>query len=88
MKELEAERERRAKTNKGEVAKQKPPRASATDPEARVIKMADGGFRPAYNMQISLGGGRSTDRRRRDERLGPRAGAPRAGAAVQGWNCG
>jgi transposase len=52
MKELDEERERRAKTNKGEVAKQKPPRASATDPQARVMKMADGGFRPAYNMQI------------------------------------
>jgi transposase len=52
MKELEAERERRAKTNKAEVAKQKEPRASTTDPDARVMKMADGGFRPAYNMQL------------------------------------
>ena len=52
MKELEAERARREKTNKGEVAKQKEPRASSTDPEARVMKMADGGFRPAYTMQI------------------------------------
>jgi len=31
----------------------KPPRASTTDPDARVIKMADGGFRPAYNMQVA-----------------------------------
>jgi transposase len=31
----------------------KPPRASSTDIDARVIKMADGGFRPAYNMQIA-----------------------------------
>jgi transposase len=52
MKELEAERERREKTNKKEVAKQKAPRASTTDAEARVMKMADGGWRPAYNMQI------------------------------------
>ncbi|HEV1999478.1 MAG TPA: IS1182 family transposase [Xanthobacteraceae bacterium] len=52
MKELEAERARREKTNKTEVKKQKEPRASTTDPEARVMKMADGGFRPAYNMQI------------------------------------
>jgi transposase len=52
MKELEAERERREKTNKKEVAKQKEPRASTTDPDARVMKMADGGWRPAYNMQI------------------------------------
>jgi transposase len=28
-------------------------RASTTDPEARVMKMADGGFRPAYNAQIA-----------------------------------
>jgi len=31
----------------------KAPRASTTDPEARVMKMADGGFRPAYNAQIA-----------------------------------
>jgi len=29
------------------------PRASSTDPEARVMKMADGGFRPAYNVQFA-----------------------------------
>lgn len=29
-----------------------PSRVSATDPEARVMKMADGGFRPAYNVQF------------------------------------
>lgn len=28
-------------------------RTSTTDPEARVMKMADGGFRPAYNAQIA-----------------------------------
>jgi hypothetical protein len=28
-------------------------RASTTDPEARVMKMADGGFRPAYNVQLA-----------------------------------
>jgi transposase len=28
-------------------------RASATDPEARKMKMADGGFRPAYNVQFA-----------------------------------
>jgi transposase len=50
--EIEAERERRAKTNKTQVEKQGQPRASTTDPEARVMKMADGGFRPAYNCQI------------------------------------
>jgi len=52
MRELEAERTRREKTNKAQVAKQKEPRASTTDPDARVMKMPDGGYRPAYNMQI------------------------------------
>jgi hypothetical protein len=28
-------------------------RASTTDPEARVMKMADGGFRPAFNVQLA-----------------------------------
>ena len=31
-------------------------RASTTDPEARVMKMADGGFRPAYNVQLAVAG--------------------------------
>jgi transposase len=34
----------------------KPPRASTTDPEARVMKMADGGFRPAYNVRMATAG--------------------------------
>jgi transposase len=51
--EIEAERERRAKTNKQQVAEQKQPRASITDPQARIMKMADGGYRPAYNCQIA-----------------------------------
>ena len=29
------------------------PRASSTDPDARVMKMPDGGFRPAYNVQLA-----------------------------------
>jgi transposase len=52
MGELEAERARREKTNKSKVAKQKEPRASTSDAQARVMKMPDGGFRPAYNMQL------------------------------------
>lgn len=39
------------------AAKKKEPRVSTTDPAARVIKMADGGFRPAYNCQISTAKG-------------------------------
>lgn len=29
-------------------------RVSSTDPEARVMKMADGGFRPAFNVQFTV----------------------------------
>lgn len=29
-------------------------RVSTTDPQARVMKMADGGFRPAYNVQFAV----------------------------------
>jgi len=32
--------------------RRKEPRVSSTDAEARVMKMADGGFRPAYNIQF------------------------------------
>src|SRR5579872_7400970 len=32
------------------------PRASTTDPDARVMKMGDGGFRPAYNVQLATAG--------------------------------
>ena len=49
----EALRAKRAKTNKAETARQKEPRASTTDPQARVMKMPDGGFRPAYNVQFA-----------------------------------
>ena len=34
-------------------AKQKPVRASTTDPAATRMKMSDGGFRPAYNVQVA-----------------------------------
>jgi transposase len=33
---------------------QSEPRVSSTDPEARVMKMADGGFRPAFNAQLAV----------------------------------
>lgn len=41
-----------AQKNKGR-AKKTEPRVSTTDAEARVMKMADGGFRPAYNPQFA-----------------------------------
>jgi transposase len=40
--------------SKKPVAEQDQARVSTTDPEARVMKMGDGGFRPAYNGQFSV----------------------------------
>jgi transposase len=47
---LERMPELEAKIKPGE---NKEPRVSTTDPQATVMKMADGGFRPAYNVQYS-----------------------------------
>lgn len=43
--------EREQKRSNGKPPKE--PRASTTDPQARVMKMADGGFRPGYNVQVA-----------------------------------
>jgi transposase/ribosomal protein L34 len=48
--ELQEQKEKRKKGS-GEEA-----RCSTTDPEARNIKMGDGGFRPAYNVQFATDG--------------------------------
>lgn len=45
-----AEAERRKRSNNGK--KKNEARTSTTDPSARVMKMADGGFRPAYNVHL------------------------------------
>ncbi len=55
--EIEAQRARRGRANKKKDIKPQEPRASTTDPDARVMKMADGGFRPAYNCQIASAAG-------------------------------
>lgn len=39
-------------TKKRSGAKDKTPRVSTTDPDARVMKMGDGGYRPAFNLQF------------------------------------
>jgi transposase len=59
----QAARDRRERVQKAlakvrQLGREKPAekdkvRASTTDPEARVMKMADGGFRPAYNVQLA-----------------------------------
>lgn len=48
--ELQEQKEKRKKGS-GEQA-----RCSTTDPEARNMKMGDGGFRPAYNVQFATDG--------------------------------
>jgi hypothetical protein len=47
-----AQRQEQVKKEKG-VKRQKEPRASTTDPEARTMKMPDGGFRPGYNVEFA-----------------------------------
>lgn len=44
---LHQQREQKKKGTGGEA------RVSTTDPEARIMKMADGGYRPAYNVQFA-----------------------------------
>ena len=43
-----------ATTAKPEPQPQPQPRVSTTDADARVMKMADGGFRPAFNAQLAV----------------------------------
>ena len=54
----EITRKRRQLEEKGGNGKKpKEPRASTTDPQARIMKMADAGFRPAYNVQVASAAG-------------------------------
>jgi transposase len=56
LSELEQQREQQAKRRRKRNERKKEPRVSTTDPQARVMKMPDGGFRPAYNCQVSTVG--------------------------------
>ena len=47
---IEAKKEKNRETRR----KHRPARASTSDPEAHITKMADGGFRPAYNGQLNV----------------------------------
>jgi transposase len=53
IKAYRARRGRENRTNRKKGITRSEPRASMTDPQARVMKMADGGFRPAFNCQIA-----------------------------------
>lgn len=51
---VQAAKERQAQRGgKARQVRLREARVSTTDPEARVMKMADGGFRPAYNVQLA-----------------------------------
>src|SRR3954466_13035753 len=54
--EIKQQRKEREE-KRGNGKKPKEPRASTTDADARVMKMADGGFRPAYNVQVTSAAG-------------------------------
>jgi len=49
---LQAAREARAETPAKDEAGKGGPKASTTDPEARLMRFADGGVRPGYNLQL------------------------------------
>ena len=51
---VELEKVKQAKAQqKDKPSKDAPPRASSTDPEARLMRMPDGGTRPAYNLELA-----------------------------------
>lgn len=51
---VELEKVEQAKARqKDKPSKDRPARASATDPEARMMRMPDGGTRPAYNLELA-----------------------------------
>jgi transposase len=53
LNEIKQKRQQLEEREKGGNGKKpKEPRASTTDPEARIMKMPDGGFRPGYNVQV------------------------------------
>lgn len=55
--QAQAAKERQERTlATGKREKVTAPRVSTTDPQARVMKMPDGGFRPAYNVELATVG--------------------------------
>jgi transposase len=53
MQKAEEARAREARRSPSRLSKRGEVRVSTTDPECRVMKMADGGYRPAYNVQLA-----------------------------------
>jgi transposase/ribosomal protein L34 len=53
LKQLEEQRSHRGRDDEKDRGNVAQARASTTDPEARKMKMADGGYRPAYNVEFN-----------------------------------
>jgi transposase len=53
LEEIKQQRQERNRKEEKDKEKEKPPRASKTDPEARKMRMPDGGYRVAYNAQLN-----------------------------------
>jgi hypothetical protein len=67
---LQQEKAEREKTHKKQEKAKRTPKASSTDPQARIMQMPDGSFRPAYNVIVTAAPGsqvvlavQTTDRR-------------------------
>ena len=54
LEKLRVEQAKRAKTHKEEEAKKTEVKASLSDPEARLMRFADGAMRAAYNIQLAV----------------------------------
>jgi hypothetical protein len=55
--ELEKERAARAETHAKEEAEKGAPKVSVSDPQARVMRLADGAAAPAWNVQVATSNG-------------------------------
>jgi transposase len=53
LEKIRAEKAARAKTHAEDEAKKSAPKASLSDPEARLMRFHDGAIRPAYNAQVA-----------------------------------
>jgi len=53
IRQCEELRQKKEERDRGRKEKSAEARASTTDPEARTMKFADGGYRPGYNVQFS-----------------------------------
>ena len=51
---MQAEKAAREKTHKKQERAKGAPAASTTDPQARLMKLPDGGFQPAYNLLLTV----------------------------------